>query len=178
MLSVYFTNVKQCDKAGRGGKDDPCSQCRHFGGPNCQCVLVNNASYNDQLWKVMMTRRGADYDLPPEHDRCAAKAFPKDKSNPSVPGPMPADKVKADWHGDSVEQLLASEPFIPAYVRAFPRAYLVPPQNLSTPMEISDDEISDDTAADNTTAGVFAVEDMKPEFDDSDDPDRYRSDSD
>ena len=131
-LSIYFTNVKQCDKAGRGGKEDPCSECRHFGGPNCQCVLVKAQSYNDMLWKEMMKRRNAGYTLPAEADRKAAKAPTKDKPNPPVPSPMPANKVKLDWQGESETTLLESKPFIPAYVRALPRAYLVPPENLSS----------------------------------------------
>lgn len=41
-------------------------------------------------------------------------------------GPMPADRVKADWQGQSAEVLLAKGDFLPSGVRDCPRAFTVP----------------------------------------------------
>lgn len=38
----------------RHGDDNPCSECRWFGGENRTCNLPTNTSYNDQMWTLMM----------------------------------------------------------------------------------------------------------------------------
>lgn len=55
------TNSEQCDKfSRRPGADDLCSECRWFGGEDCKCVLVKSGSYNDQIWRTMISR-GKDF---------------------------------------------------------------------------------------------------------------------
>ena len=62
---IRDANEIQCDKKRRNpGKEDPCEECRWFGGEGCNCVLAKNTSYNDALWRVMMTRRTYEYNLP------------------------------------------------------------------------------------------------------------------
>ncbi|KAJ4301893.1 hypothetical protein N0V90_003989 [Kalmusia sp. IMI 367209] len=98
-----------CDKLGRGDVDDPCSECRWFGGQKCRCMLAKVTSYNDQIWTVMMNRGKAhNYTLP------AAKG--REEFNPKngvAPEPMPANKIKADWQGETKEALLAKPDMLP-----------------------------------------------------------------
>ena len=114
----------QCDKKGRGGTDDPCSECRWFGGDNCICTLLVNTSYNDQIWSVMIKRGPAvGYSLPADKSREEGS-----KKSTSAPKPMPANKVKADWQGETREALLNKADMLPPGMRELPRAYLVPPR--------------------------------------------------
>jgi len=64
----------KCDKKGRGGEDDLCSECRHFGG---RCQRVEKQSYNDAVWNLMMKRSNGSnsesrYTLP-EYDASMAR---------------------------------------------------------------------------------------------------------
>lgn len=122
-----YTNSAQCDKLGRGGIDDPCSECRWFGGETCRCVLAKGTSYNDQIWSVILDRGEAhNYTLP------VAKG--REEFNPETgiaPGPMPANKIKAGWQGETEEALLAKPDMLPTGVRAYPRAFLHPPRPFS-----------------------------------------------
>jgi hypothetical protein len=72
----------------------------------------------------MMNRGKAhNYTLP------AAKG--REEFNPKngvAPAPMPANKIKADWQGETKEALLAKPDMLPAGVRACPRAFLHPPR--------------------------------------------------
>lgn len=115
-------NMVQCDKKGRGGDDDPCSECRWFGGESCRCSIASDTSYNDQLWGVMMTRGNADYTLPPNRSREVGRI------GKAPPAPMPDAKVKVGWEGATKDQLLAKADMLPRFVRDLPRAYLVPPR--------------------------------------------------
>lgn len=121
-LGKYFScaNMVQCDKKGRGGEDDPCSECRWFGGQSCKCSLALDTTYNDQLWGVMITRD--DHTLGPFNSRAVGK------SGKSPPVPIPDAKIKAGWQGETKDQLLAKGDMLPSYVRELPRAYLVPPR--------------------------------------------------
>lgn len=112
----------QCDKKGRGGEDDPCSECRWFGGQNCRCRLIPDSSYNDQLWSVMMLRAEYDYNLPPQKGRDEVKP------GKAPPAPMSDARLKADWRGESRAQLMAKPDMLPSYIRQRPRAYLAPPR--------------------------------------------------
>jgi hypothetical protein len=123
-----YTNCAQCDKKGRGGEDDPCSECRWFGGENCKCTLLANSSYNDQIWAVMM-KRGKDHDYTLPADKNREEGSKKAKS---APQPMPAAKVKANWQGETKEALLSKADMLPPGVRDCPRAYLVPPRTSAT----------------------------------------------
>ena len=121
-----YANPVQCDKKGRGGLDDPCSECRWFGGKSCKCILAKNSSYNDQLWATMMKRADLGYTLPPYKGSDVAK------ENKAPREPMPDDSVKADWQGETKEQVLAKGDMLPSSVRDTPRAYLVPPRLSAT----------------------------------------------
>ncbi|TIA53969.1 hypothetical protein D6C83_04310 [Aureobasidium pullulans] len=113
----------KCDKQGRdSGSDDPCSECRWFGGATCNCTLSMTSSYNDALWRGMMGRRDSDFDLAQPRDKQAAF------SNGRVPAPMPDDRLKGNWQGASKDELLARKNMLPPEVRRHPRAYLVPPR--------------------------------------------------
>ncbi len=87
-------------------------------------MLAKGTSYNDQIWSVMMNRGKAhNYTLP------AAKG--REEFNPEkgvAPEPMPANKVKADWQGETKEALLAKPDMLPTGVRTCPRAFLHPPR--------------------------------------------------
>ncbi|KAK1075703.1 hypothetical protein LTR74_000111 [Friedmanniomyces endolithicus] len=112
-----------CDKKGRGGVDDPCSECRWFGGVACECSLSVNSSYNDVVWSVMETRERSGYDLPPMRGRDAGYGTGGTKT----PTPIAQDRLRPDWKGESREELLGKPDMLPDYVRSTPRAYLVPP---------------------------------------------------
>jgi hypothetical protein len=85
---------RQCDKKGRADDDDPCSECRHFGGPDCNCRLAESMSYNDQVF---------------EH-----------KMAPTLEQPIDDAHVKSDWRGKTKEQLLQKHEYLPAFVRQPP----------------------------------------------------------
>lgn len=113
----------QCDKKGRGGDQDPCSECRWFGGSNCKCAL-SGCTYNDQLWRQMITRASFGHNLaaPKPRDFVAAPGKP-------APAPMPEEKLIKDWRGLTREQVMASPlDILPSGVRELPRAYVVPPR--------------------------------------------------
>ncbi|KAK1070894.1 hypothetical protein LTR74_003806 [Friedmanniomyces endolithicus] len=116
-----------CDKKGRGGIDDPCSECRWFGGEDCKCVLAVGSSYNDQIWAVMETRERCGYDLPAVKGREA----PYGKLGAKIPTPIAQARLRPDWKGESREELLGKPDMLPDYVRSTPRAYLVPPGRTS-----------------------------------------------
>ena len=116
----------------RGGQDDPCSECRHFGGETAECVVVPNKSYNDSVWAAMIGRQIVDYSLPDFKPRNEPKKLKKSQIDAGVqpgpgPQPMPDDKVKSGWEGRSKDELLATPDMLPAGVRACPRAYVVVP---------------------------------------------------
>ncbi|KAL8834430.1 MAG: hypothetical protein Q9170_003752 [Blastenia crenularia] len=120
--SRCLERVYPCDKKGRGGGDDPCSECRWFGGENCQCVLVDDSSYNDSVWRLMM-KRGPDnqYTLPAYRGREVGNWK-------KTPQPMSAKNVKSDWKGEPKEALLNKGDMLAPAVRVLPRAHLVPPR--------------------------------------------------
>ena len=108
--------MAQCDKQSRHPTDerDPCSECRHFGGEKRRCSIAPNSSYNDHVYRQMLVRGGEhEYKLPP---------FISARNK----GPMPAERVKADWKGESAETLMAKGDFLPPGVRDCPRAFTVP----------------------------------------------------
>ncbi|THW10492.1 hypothetical protein D6D24_07904 [Aureobasidium pullulans] len=114
----------ECDKMNRDpGCEDPCSECRHFGGDSCKCTLMLTASMNDLLWRQMLTREAFGFDLPQPKDKQAAL------SNGKVPAAMPDHKLKSNWHGDSKATLLERVNLLPPEVRLQPRAYMVPPRD-------------------------------------------------
>ena len=126
-LHLLMLTWMQCDKQGRdSGSDDPCSECRWFGGATCNCTLSMTSSYNDALWRGMMGRRDSDFDLAQPRDKQAAF------SNGRVPAPMPDDRLKSNWQGASKDELLARKNMLPPEVRRHPRAYLVPPRESNT----------------------------------------------
>ncbi|THW18718.1 hypothetical protein D6D24_03221 [Aureobasidium pullulans] len=123
-----LNSATECDKKTRYPRsDDPCSECRHFGGPGCSCVLNTAVSYNDVLWRLMINREKSGFDLPAAKDRQAPRG------NGKIPGPMRDNEVMSGWEGSSKGELLSKGDMLPAEVRRHPRAYLVPPRaTLST----------------------------------------------
>ena len=119
-----YTELLQCDKQGRPGDDDPCSECRQFGGENRQCVLAPDISYNKVVWDQMV-KHGPPYTLPPPTNPLLGK-----KKKPATP--MPAHRVRDDWVGQSRVELLAKQDFLPAGVRERPRAFVVDPGRSNT----------------------------------------------
>ncbi|CAI6339405.1 unnamed protein product [Periconia digitata] len=90
--------LRKCDKLDRGGIDDPCSECRHYGGSNCDCTLTP-LTYNDQVWQQMMSREETGFDLPPPKDRDGNIGKARNEAGERVgkakpTGPMPDAKVK------------------------------------------------------------------------------------
>ena len=121
LAQLPSTDTLQCDKKGRGGPEDPCSECRHFNGPYGRCVLEEK-SFNDVLWADMINRRPT-YDLAAEMPRDCQRT-----PSSAVPQPIVSENIKPDWHGESREALMQKPPFLPQEVRDRPRAYLVPPR--------------------------------------------------
>jgi hypothetical protein len=108
--------MAQCDKLSRHPSDerDPCSECRHFGGDKVHCKLATNGSYNDAVYRQMLVRCGPhEYKLAP---------FMSARKK----GPMPAERVKSDWQGQSPDVLMAKSDLLPPGVRDCPRAFIVP----------------------------------------------------
>jgi hypothetical protein len=145
--------VAQCDKPGRDGDNDPCSECRWFaGGQANKCQLVTDHSINDRCWYIMMSRDKQGYTLPEPRAKDAVKEVPskaledharrdreaiqtgktrpKALKQPKPPSPM--DGVRADWTGETRDELLVKPHPLPPPVRAHPRAYLVPPRPSGT----------------------------------------------
>jgi len=101
----------QYDKNGRSGDDDPCSECRHFGGPQCNCRLAESLSYDNQAWVQMVVRSEDGFNLAQPknredpirgHKNKKTKTRPADK----IPGPINDAHVKSDWRRETREQLL------------------------------------------------------------------------
>lgn len=111
----------QCDKVGRPDANDPCSECRHFAGRKAECVL-HTKPMNDAQWATMMTRSREGYNLPPYKDRDEVKYKKK-----QAVFPEPMENVKADWEGETADQLRKKGDFLNADIRAHPRKYLDPP---------------------------------------------------
>ncbi|THY11994.1 hypothetical protein D6D01_08735 [Aureobasidium pullulans] len=115
-------NATKCDKKECSSEpDDPCSECRWNGGPGCKCVF-RSASYNDTLWRQMLTRHRFGHELVPPKDRESVI------SNGQELVPMHEVGIICGWKGASEEELLARDDMLPAVVRRHPRAYLVPPR--------------------------------------------------
>ncbi|CAD0038196.1 unnamed protein product [Aureobasidium pullulans] len=96
-----LANGRECDKRTRHGDDNPCSECRWFGGENRTCSLPTNTSYNDQLWALMMGNGINGYILPQPKPRDQAKKI-KNKGGPPtllLVGPMPNSRARPDWIG-------------------------------------------------------------------------------
>ncbi|KAG9945400.1 hypothetical protein KCU85_g7268, partial [Aureobasidium melanogenum] len=112
-----------CDKKTRDHDDpmDPCSECRHFGGPGCKCTFARNRSQNDMLYSIMLESSIRDYGLP------EFKAREEPRKDGRVPSPMPDHEIKPNWTGAFRDQLLTIPDVLPPQVRRCPRAYLVPP---------------------------------------------------
>ena len=70
-----------------------------------------------------MINRGADKDYTLPADKNREEGTKRNRSEP-----MPINKIKADWEGESKEVLLAKPDMLPQGVRDCPRAYLVPPR--------------------------------------------------
>ncbi|PZC93251.1 hypothetical protein A1F95_07469 [Pyrenophora tritici-repentis] len=124
--------LRECDKVGRGGNDDPCSECRHFGGPRSNCRLAETLSYNDHAWGQMITRSETGFDLAPlKHREDPIRGHKNKKTNIREPDrlPVPIDNafLKSDWRGETREQLLQKSDFLAPFVRKLPRACVVPP---------------------------------------------------
>lgn len=117
------TQEVQCDKKTRDHDDpmDPCSECRHFGGPGCKCTFARNRSQNDMLYSIMLESSIRDYGLP------EFKAREEPRKDGRVPSPMPDHEIKPNWTGAFRDQLLTIPDVLPPQVRRCPRAYLVPP---------------------------------------------------
>jgi hypothetical protein len=108
--------MAQCDKQSHDPSDgrDPCSECRHFGGEKVECTLAPNLSYNDAIYRQMLGRG----------DNHEYKIVPFMTAR--TKGPMPAERVKDGWQGQSAEALMAKGDFLPPGVRDCPRAFIVP----------------------------------------------------
>lgn len=119
-------DMVQCDKKNRDHNDlrDPCSECRHFGGSGCKCILAQNTTQNDMLYPIMLNRATCE----PEYSLPKFKGREEPKSENKIPGPMPANEIKSDWTGASKDELLTKPDILPPQVRRRPRAYLVPPR--------------------------------------------------
>lgn len=135
-MAARVLTSAQCDKPAHApGKEDPCSECRWFNGGGPDCVAVDR-SRNDEIWAVMMKRKNYGFALDAHIDRTAApkpttkklttadgrKVFEKQ----ARPAPTPM-VVGDDWKGMTKDALLEKPDWIPAEVRAHPRAYLEPP---------------------------------------------------
>ncbi|KAK3672979.1 hypothetical protein LTR78_007089 [Recurvomyces mirabilis] len=89
-----------CDKSSRANTiDDPCSECRHYGGLGCSCLLAD-LSLNDVLWRKMISRKAQGYTLPELKPR-SQRAQRKGPLNQR----MPDARVVLGWQGLSVEDL-------------------------------------------------------------------------
>ena len=111
-----LSRIYPCDKPSRGpGADDPCSECRWFGGPTCRCVIPKSGGYNDKLWRLMMARgKSLNYTLPKYKHRDEAT------NNKDLPSEMPSANIIVGWVGESKEDLLKKGDMLPAGVRDSP----------------------------------------------------------
>ena len=72
----------------------------------------------------------SDYDLPPDKPRDEGKKTAQNNGpNKPPPAPMPDDKVKPGWQGDSKDDLLGKSDMLPYGVRERPRPVLAPPRD-------------------------------------------------
>lgn len=151
-LTSACADAVQCDKKDRDHDDpmDPCSECRHFGGSGCKCILAQNTTQNDMLYPIMLNgaNREPEYSLPPFKHREELKADGK------IPSSMPADEIKSDWTGASKEELLAMPDMLPPQVRRRPRAYLVPPRETNSKRKKRDWHATHPPSG-NTTSSVM-----------------------
>nr|OQO24796.1 hypothetical protein B0A51_11511 [Rachicladosporium sp. CCFEE 5018] len=116
----------KCDKKDRPRANDPCSGCRHFLG-NATCNVPKSSNRNHGTWSLVM-RREPDFTLQEWEHRHKTRA--EDKSwdeTPVVPKPMPLSNLCDNWQGMTLQEVLDEEDWLPADVRARPRAYLKPP---------------------------------------------------
>jgi hypothetical protein len=110
------SNFPQCDKVGRDGDDDPCSECRHFGGPNRICIL-SRRSYNDAVYSTMMAQ--PDHTLMPHKNPAIGKDISREG--------MPSARIKVGWQGQTKQELIDKPDFLPVGVRECPRAFTSAP---------------------------------------------------
>ncbi|KAK6442619.1 hypothetical protein LTR95_001126 [Oleoguttula sp. CCFEE 5521] len=126
-----------CDKKGRGeGGDDPCSECRWFLGDDTEtpCTISSEQSVSDGHWHTMCKREGNGHTLSDWNARHKIRGNRPKKGEPREtvmqgPQPMSATKLKANWSGQTLEQLTSQADPLPPDVRAHPRAYLLPPHD-------------------------------------------------
>ncbi|KAG9763192.1 hypothetical protein KCU73_g1549, partial [Aureobasidium melanogenum] len=120
----------RCDKKDRDHDDpmDPCSECRHFGGPGYKCILAQNTTRNDMLYPIMLNGAARE----PEYSLPKFKGRDEPKKGGRIPSPMLANEVKPNWTGASRDELLVTPDMLPPQVRRHPRAYLVPPGESTT----------------------------------------------
>ena len=121
------TKALRCDKAGRDpGPEDPCSECRHFGGDKAQCVRQSAVTMNSAQWQLFITREKQDFTLPAFRPRDETIVSRSDRPS-FVPQAMGSDKVKPDWRGETREALLARPDLLTEDIRCHPRKYFYPP---------------------------------------------------
>jgi hypothetical protein len=119
---------RPCDKQGRGGLDDPCSECRWYGGENSKCVIYP-PGLNDVLWNLMTTRVKQGFNLPEFRARDYfnfSHGMGKGKDG-KPPKPMPTSALKNGWVGETQEQLKVKDDMLSSDMRKNPRKYLDPP---------------------------------------------------
>ncbi|KAG9693002.1 hypothetical protein KCU95_g6770, partial [Aureobasidium melanogenum] len=149
-----------CDKKDRDHDDpmDPCSECRHFGGPGCKCILLKNTSMNDMLYPVMLN----GHDREPQYSLPKLKGREEPKKDGTVPGPMLADEIKSDWTGISKVDLLATPDMLPPQVRRRPRAYLVPPRETNSKRKKRDWHASHPPSGNITSSAMSFASSLGP----------------
>jgi hypothetical protein len=117
----------RCDKAGRdAGPDDPCSECRHFGGDKANCVRQEAVTMNSAQWQLFTFREKQGFDLPAFRPRDETVVSRGPRST-SVAEAMRADKIKPGWQGETREALLATPDLLTEDIRRHPRKYFHPP---------------------------------------------------
>ncbi|KAG8624745.1 hypothetical protein KVT40_007812 [Elsinoe batatas] len=126
---------KKCDKKDRGGLNDPCSECRHFGGDRVKCVL-SDSSYNDEAWRAMLNRESHGFTIKRPPGRLEPPAQRPNKPKPA-PKPMPLANLKAGWTGSTQQELLNEPLIVPDSFFDCPRAHLVPPGMSAREMKLN-----------------------------------------
>ncbi|KAH0403879.1 hypothetical protein KCU89_g1688, partial [Aureobasidium melanogenum] len=101
----------RCDKKDRDHDDpmDPCSECRHFGGPGYKCILAQNTTRNDMLYPIMLNGAARE----PEYSLPKFKGRDEPKKGGRIPSPMLANEVKPNWTGASRDELLVTPDMLP-----------------------------------------------------------------
>jgi hypothetical protein len=116
-----------CDKAGRdAGSNDPCSECRHFGGDKANCVRQGAVTMNSAQWQLFTSRERQGFDLPEFRSRDET-AVSRSARPTSVAEAMGSDKIKPGWQGETREMLLAKPDLLTEDIRRHPRKYFHPP---------------------------------------------------